>query len=127
MRQNRIIIAVFLYLLIRILYMTIPFTKDNIVFWYNTLSIAQEGIVFFLALFIFQKSWDSLTKMGLFVLMAYNISLIGLYSFHYADTFDEYTEFCKDNKTAMIVCLVMIGLSIIAWLFGVKKWCDEQD
>lgn len=101
--------------------MTIPFTKDNIVFWYNTLSIAQEGIVFTLALFTLFRIWDIFTKLVLKMLMFYNLGLISLYIYHYLDTYDEYIIFCKDNKTAMIVSLFMLGTAFFVWIVGILK------
>jgi hypothetical protein len=123
MKQNKYIIAVFLYFIGCIVYDMID--MDSVgrrVFYY----LLQYGLIFTLSLFVYQTLYNTIDKMVLFILMFFSGGMFIFNVFLINKDLITYIEWCNSEKAAMIISFGLIGFAVIVWLFIIKKIIDEH-
>jgi hypothetical protein len=122
MKQDKYIIAVFLYFTGCIIYDMI--SMDSVarrVLYY----LLQYGIAFTLGLFLYQSVYNSIDKLALFTFIFFTGGMFIFNIFLINKDLPTFVSWCNSEKAAMIISLGLIGLAIIVWIFIFKKWTDE--
>lgn len=120
--KNKYIIVVFLYLLGYVIYDIAPkYYWENYVFLRVFYYICQYGLIFTLGLFLFQETYDSISKAALFVLMCFSVTMFIFHVLLINRDLPTYIEICNSEKAALVIDGGIILASILFWFYLVKK------